>query len=156
MVDEVKRPARRIALLALTAAVAIVTVATILLMKNGNSSAPQASARRDAAMQPAVATPDAGQATVAVDAAAAPGTAKVAIDTVPSGAIVTFKGTTYKTPFELEFPAGAGRVELTATLNGFLPGKLVIAPGETSKKLVLKKRPHTTSQPTDDVERPPF
>jgi eukaryotic-like serine/threonine-protein kinase len=72
MVEEVRRPARRIALLAIAAAVALVVVAALLLMKSGGS-APQTKASRDAAVQtPAVAPADAAVMTVTLDAAVVP------------------------------------------------------------------------------------
>jgi hypothetical protein len=154
MMEEVKRPARRIALLAIAAALAIVGV-TAFLFTRSSGTAPHANARGDAAVQTQVATPDAAQVTIVVDAMATPKGRKVSIETTPSGAAVIYNGTTYKTPFELELPVDDGTVELAATLNGYLPGKLVIAPGETAKKLTLKKRTRATPTGTSD-ERLPF
>ena len=154
MMEEVKRPARRIALLAIGAALAIVGV-TAFLFTRSSGTGPHANARGDAAVQTQVATPDAAQVTIVVDAMATPKGRKVSIETTPSGAAVIYNGTTYKTPFELELPVDDGTVELAATLNGYLPGKLVIAPGETAKKLTLKKRTRATPTGTSD-ERLPF
>ncbi|HUS29583.1 MAG TPA: serine/threonine-protein kinase [Kofleriaceae bacterium] len=154
MVDEVKRPARRIALLAIAAALAIVVVAAIMFMKTGNRSPQVSTAPRDASVQTAVATPDAAQSTVVVDAAVVEAkTAKVMIDTHPSGASITHKGTTYKTPFILELPADSAKVELTASLSGYQTAKLVVGPSDTTKKLVLKKKKAASR---DSGEQVPF
>jgi len=153
MVDEVKRPARRIALLAITGALAAVVVAAIIFAKTSGTSSPETHVRRDAGVQTIVATPDSAIATVVVDAAVSK-TAKVAIDTTPSGATVVYQGASYKTPFDLELPVDAGKIELTATKPGFLPGKLVVAPGDTARKLTLKKRPQAPDP--DRLEEIPF
>jgi serine/threonine-protein kinase len=71
MVEEVKRPARRVALLAIGAALAIVVVAAFLLMKSSGSSAPHTPVSRDAAVQTPAATPDAAPTMVTVDASVA-------------------------------------------------------------------------------------
>jgi hypothetical protein len=145
-----KRPARRMALLAITAALAIVVVAAIMFMKSG--SKPAATTTRDAGVATMASKPDAAPAaTIVVDASVAtPAMAKVSIVTTPSGATVVYNGKTYKTPFELELPVDSGKVELTATLDGFLPGKIVVAPGDGPKRLALRKKKKVTTPNNGD------
>ena len=155
MVEEARKPARRVALIAIAGAVAIVVVAAIVFVKTqGGGSPTHAAAPRDAAVAHTMAaTPDAAPMIVDAAIATTPKMSKVAIETTPAGASVVYKGTTYTTPFELELPADAGKVELTISMAGYLPAKLVVAPGEAAKKITLKKKPHAAT-PTDPNEVP--
>ncbi|HSD89197.1 MAG TPA: protein kinase [Kofleriaceae bacterium] len=156
----VRRPARRVGIVAIAGALAGVAVAAIVAVKmtSGGSSPPAVAAPRDAAVVVASSTPDASLAVTAGSAAISPprmAVVTVHIESDPSGASVAYHGKTYKTPFDLEVPNTPEKIELTAQHKGYLSLPFTVVAGEPAKLLVLKKKPRPTPH-SDDIEAVPF
>jgi serine/threonine-protein kinase len=152
----VRPPARRVGIVAITGALAVVAAAAIVAVKMSGGSSPThpTATPRDAGSSIATSMPDASLAATEGSAAApSPAVVTVHIESDPRGASVVYHGKTYKTPFDLQVPNTPGTIELTAELKGYASLPFTVVAGEPVTKLVLKRRPRpaTHSNTGDEV-----